>query len=1804
MSKPIKNNSKLLYLQARQLFERAMAKFEDGTIKSEPKLVEAVFNSFQEFFTSMGKPNMIPRYAPEEGPPWSEDYNNMMQEIRQDLELLFQEVDILGRTLYTNFNHNMIQHEIINKQFEQVLDKMRDLELYAGINQSGVELGRDDFLNKDKIDYSRISGTPLEIVDGAVTLPQINRVNVAKDAQVTIIIGNRQQNKFILGTESNGFPGNNTEIHSVTDDVLTNRNYIPTFLGEENNHSDYSVVLDGSPNTWFEYEKVNVREHDKVRVAKNLGWDYQVHENQTITWAEDPDGGVLRLHMQIILKEEKIINQINCNMYTPPNYGAKTAIVKNILVSDGKEEPKSIMPKNKKDNQYSFHFPPVKAKVISILFEQPHKYITDIGHIFYEKKMQVEDNSEYAMDMATKKYKYAPRVEGPLISLEDLGIQVKVSENNVEASYPLLSGSSNNTTRSIGETINRLMNNIDMDTVEMGVEKFEGFRWCIGIRDIEIWSCEYASEGELVTHPFYFDKPLDKITLNVNENIPSIFTSNPALKYDWLKYFISIDDGATWYPITPMSHEMINNEEQPPKIYTVRTVETAEQQLDDKQAYIESEYPVYSLRLKIIARRPDDYSTEGFMIKDQAGVTDASFVQSSPILNSYTFHVVTIDDAANSEESDRMVANIDELSDKPNTGFDSNQPKDETPPDWGGMPPGTGGTNPWGDDDGDGIPNWDDPDHPDYVPPNTRPPGWEPPGRPPGSTYPPGGRPPIIGGPNDDDDGDGIPNYRDPDWKPPLTVKITNPKTEWCVDTDLIVKGIIYSSRDLNRIELYLNGTKKDTIYLTGKVSDFSFSVLANELTEGALTVIVKGYDTHDSAMDTDVINIINCEGLPPEDRPDERSTEELNVIIDRKVDKLCKCDTLVFYGSAQGPNPIQAIVFRINGIPIDPENLGTPPENDPCGTSGITAQSTEVSVKQMTEEELLEIEDFGEWLEAFEELHDCGCKNKKKQTPQFQMQATPFHMMEVSEQGFHVEIPYWKLHEIGITPGNTMTVSVTAYDSMNNEATDSFQTVVEDCEKPPTDENGNPRVRDCYQLESVEVHYYSHETHQIESITIPANALPYEGVTNGAGSGITVGWRKAEKAPIIMMTSGYDDSGYAFQIHAVGVHYLNEYDQPHTVWTSLIGSKTPGVKNDEKMIGDPSRQPTWINDIENGDYYTSPSLGGINDYAVFIMDNDWLTKACDVNIPDFIPSDYEKPSEPEPDPDREKLYDCNLLTHIVFQVYDELVHDLKMYKIDVSASGKDTYNLTTKNGTVTVSVGWVNYFKGPAIQIKSAAGTDNILLTAIGIVYRDMYGESQTSWSTRLRYRTNGVHYPEFVVGDKKTLGDLYWVINGTVDYNQATYIGKQGDMVAYVVDDTITTELCSPQKPIDEDVGIDPNNPPDVPKIDFVNPPAQICMEDENITLHAVASDDIGLKSVTYGISVNGIDVYGPYTDDINQLQHTISYMITTSQLQVGDTVHLYAQAINAFNVSAAKMIDILVANCDTAPPVITLSSTVACYSDLSNNQATVTLRVTDDRSIDRWEASCGAWTQNQSYDNTNDTGDITLNVPITVPASVTDSYGRSYIPDSTHTITVNAWDKSGKTATQTLQLTLTDCSYDPTPPSGGTDEGAITNEYKLLARLKWGAQPKDVDLHVFVGRNASRHLYYSAGISDPINNIKAQYSDANGSMYLNFDWTGHNEDADFNTEYEVATIDGFANEILTFIVHNYSGESISPSQPPVLEIVTDTGDLIATITMPPDVWTTRQIRAIEIQLDDTGGYQSTVRTMQAIAAIDPNL
>lgn len=1200
----MKNESRLLYLQAKYQFDKAMKKFEDGSIKSEPQLIQTVFESFQDFFTQMGKPNMISRYVSEGGPPWSEDYNNMMEEIKEDLEILYQELDILGKSLFTSFNHNIMQNEILEKEYENVYDQLKDLETYVNLSGEGViRFGRDDFLNGLRIDWDRISETPLEITPTGVTLPILEQRNVAQDAKVTIVPGNQKHDDYILGSDSNGFPGNNHEVTKVSDSLLTGT-FGYQFVGRNDNRGNYGAVIDGDPNTWFEYERVNLRDHEKIKIAKNYGWEYVVSGNKKLYFAEDPENGVLKLHLQIVLDKEEIINQINIDMYTPPNYGSQTAIVKNILVSSEYGAPKSVIHGRKQDNEYSFHFEPTKAKVISILFEQKHKYYTDLGHIYYEKKMSVESETDYVFETLEhrKRPEFAPRLDGPLISLEELGVKVDVDETQVKAYYPFRQREGHG--YPLDDIVNDLIKQVDESTVDAGIERFEGYRYAIGIRNIEIFSVEFAPKGELVTTPYYFDKPVERISISAKETLENLIAKNSNIKYDWISYYVSIDDGKEWYPITPLERTSVVGG--PPKVYTIQQIDSEDEKIEDRYGYIESTHPVYSLRLKVVIERPDDYVET---LNDEE-VTELSDYSSST-LQKFTFQVET----------------------KPL--------EDDT-----------------------------------------------------------------------------------------------------------------------------------DSVSLSDMMSEVEY--------EG---IYDPGFQIDDEIPDEEDDKEI--EEPPPSGRYDDY--EPIILDITSYPEEICRCDPMIIRGIASSSQKINSIKLYINNVEVDPFNLGNPVEVEGC-----------TPVENLTSEN--------------NDLNNDG-----------------------SQVLFEWIIPYWKIYELGSDLGDAIQVQITAEDDYSVDRF-YFNANIVDC---------TIDTRDCLELESVVVQYYNESMNDIAEIELDKDLLPYE-FDNGEGTLVTVGWDEMRKAPVIMVTGGYNETGYAFQLHAVGVRYIDYDNESKIKWSTAILEESENTLNTELIPGDPEeKDKSWVEDIYNGNYRTAPTLQGLNSWIIVRIDDEFISGSCPINLENFDPNEHQVDTEPPNNQDRDVVNECNTLHKIVFQYYDLEQDKLLLHTVKLNEEVyKPVHRINSLKKNIDVLVGWYNKYQSPLIKVEEASGDNNLLLTAVGVLYQDVYNDLLTDWMIEVDRRTAYVFNKEKMGGSLKSYPSyLEEVKQG--NFKNAPILSRKGAAIVGKFSEKLTESIC-----ILDGIDNHPSTPSMVDNkpeiIIHTNIPDTIYyqeLEDQKLNLKGLLKDDYGL-------------------------------------------------------------------------------------------------------------------------------------------------------------------------------------------------------------------------------------------------------------------------------------------------------------------------------------------------------------------------
>ena len=181
-------------------------------------------------------------------------------------------------------------------------------------------------------------------------------------------------------------------------------------------------------------------------------------------------------------------------------------------------------------------------------------------------------------------------------------------------------GSSKKTETSVGpQTISR----------QWTVVKDDKARFAIGIRDINIYSYKFAEVSEVVSKPYMSPKPIAKVVLTVDEQIPKVFytaSGQEGTENDWIKYYISADNGASWYRIAPIHHRTIISEDgvnNVPEIININSdIDVNER--DNPLAYIDTGTAIYSVRFKAVLSRPTT-------------ITDAESY--TPVLSKYALQI-------------------------------------------------------------------------------------------------------------------------------------------------------------------------------------------------------------------------------------------------------------------------------------------------------------------------------------------------------------------------------------------------------------------------------------------------------------------------------------------------------------------------------------------------------------------------------------------------------------------------------------------------------------------------------------------------------------------------------------------------------------------------------------------------------------------------------------------------------------------------------------------------------------------------------------------------------------------------------------------------------------------------------------------------------------------------------------------------------------------------------------------------------------------------------------------------------------
>ncbi|MFW6016518.1 MAG: hypothetical protein ACOCRK_08770 [bacterium] len=489
-------------------------------------VIKAISNNIRNYIYNLNQPVFKKRKAKDIFS--SQDYNNNMKEINTDIKNCYEDLVALQSLNKDNYNYFNITTNHLNEKIASVNQELEKIKSNINLDNSSLTIVTKSFFNNlDTIDTDSTTAG-INLKKGYASLNINSKINVSKNSEVNIM------------KTSNGYPGNYHEVE-VTDKVggvdIDNNNII--FKGENDSHDDLTTLIDDNPSTWFEYECANFPDEKKEDPCKGYNID----------WAHTPgkNNEPLRLNLKFTLNQPEIINMIDIT----PFFGEEIddILIKEIKISDvSNGETKSILGDiriNKKENGlYSngiLNFEPVLAKEVYIFLEEDQSYEAKIGHIYYEAKIKIKktetDDFLIWSDTDVTYETITERVSGPDVEIDvDTGGESWLWHTE--------------STEIVSSTVTKKR------------EYFEGERWLIGLREVGINSYKYDDTNVIISNNYYSPQPIKHISLKVNEEIPSNFYNNKTEqtnynnRNEWIKYFISIDDGKTWERISPLNRKL------------------------------------------------------------------------------------------------------------------------------------------------------------------------------------------------------------------------------------------------------------------------------------------------------------------------------------------------------------------------------------------------------------------------------------------------------------------------------------------------------------------------------------------------------------------------------------------------------------------------------------------------------------------------------------------------------------------------------------------------------------------------------------------------------------------------------------------------------------------------------------------------------------------------------------------------------------------------------------------------------------------------------------------------------------------------------------------------------------------------------------------------------------------------------------------------------------------------------------------------------------------------------------------------
>lgn len=586
MSHPLQLNydSKVVELRASQLFLELKDMEARGEIATRTGQLQEFYHRLHRFYDTIGRPLFTAREA--DMLPSSAAYNQMLNELLKDLELLYIEVGHIRNNLDASFLESEIDRAVLDERLRRSEDRLLAVDANASGKTDDVVF-RDGFMDNALRDDTRVLDRPARTWtrEGILTLHPKQATSHIESATLRIHSGN-------------GLPGNTKQANASAGEIR--------FVGEEALHLNLADLLDGNADTWFEYERFRLAK-EATDALRGYGLTYA----EGVAWASTDDAA-LTLVLEVDLPEAVPVNWLSLRPFVPSDRGAKAAEVVSIEVQDGQGHIfRPLSDEASLENEKVYLFGRKLCKRVLITLQQPHGYATEVGHRYYQ-----EIETESLSYMERMKQQPGKRLPGEDPSVTALGLDFDHAAQQL-IHPPVTKDFVYTELDKFKDALFRLPDvpEADLFRVKNGLELVPAHRQAIGLRDLGVANYEFQQTSDYVSVPFATERDIVGISLSVDQEIPQEFPEG-----EWLRYWVSPDDGENWHRIHPRGVTKAGAK----LLYLFNTFTPTEGRIESF-GYVDLDKPVRSVRLRVELERP-------------VGFPDAECY--TPILRSYELHAV------------------------------------------------------------------------------------------------------------------------------------------------------------------------------------------------------------------------------------------------------------------------------------------------------------------------------------------------------------------------------------------------------------------------------------------------------------------------------------------------------------------------------------------------------------------------------------------------------------------------------------------------------------------------------------------------------------------------------------------------------------------------------------------------------------------------------------------------------------------------------------------------------------------------------------------------------------------------------------------------------------------------------------------------------------------------------------------------------------------------------------------------------------------------------------------------------------